>query len=181
MRTLPSHLRYAKLSADLPAEPKRTPSELSAELHGLAKPAAALQRPRVVALLNMSEFTHNVDSVVPLDEPIFQPSPPEVVFDAFEAHSKYTATLRFRNNDNVNRRLKVLKVDSVHFEVVPPKGTAAGGSKVAPGMEVAYQIIFTPRAEHDHACELVCLSEREKFVVMISARGPRPCHSNLQT
>ena len=175
MRQLPAHLRYARLTTDLPPEPKRSPSELSAELHGTARPAAALQRPRVVALLNMSEFTHNVESIVPLEEPLFQPSPPEVVFDAFEAHSKYTATLRFRNNDSVNRRLKVLKIDSVHFEVVPPKGTAAGGSKVAPGMEIAYKIIFTPRAEHDFAAELVCLSEREKFVVMISARGPRPC------
>ena len=174
-RTLPSHLRYARLTADLPPEPKRTPSMLAAELKGAAVPAAALQRPRVVSLLNMSEFTHNVESVVPLDEPLFQPSPPEVVFDSFEPFGKYTTTLRFRNNDSVNRRLKVLKIDSVHFEVLPPKGAAQGGSKVAPGMEVTYKIVFTPRAAHDHACELVCLSEREKFVVMISARGPRPC------
>ena len=174
-REVPSHLRYAKLTAELPPEPKRTPSQLAAELKGSARPAAALQRPRVVALLNMSEFTHNVESVVPLEEPLFQPSPPEIIFDSFEPHGRYSATLRFRNNDNVNRRLKVLKIDSVHFEVVPPKGTAAGGSKVAPGMEVAYKIIFTPHAHQDHACELVCLSEREKFVVMLSARGPRPC------
>ena len=91
----------------------------------------------------MAEFTHNVDSIVPLDEPLFQPSPPEVVFDSFEPHGKYTTTLRFRNNDNVNRRLKVLKMDSTAFSCEPPKGVANGNTKVAPGMEVAYKITFT--------------------------------------
>ena len=38
-RTLPSHLRYARLTADLPPEPKRTPSMLAAELKGAAVPA----------------------------------------------------------------------------------------------------------------------------------------------
>ena len=174
-RKLPSHLRYAKLSADLPPEPKRTPSMLAAELKGLSRPVAALRRPRVVGLLNMSEFTHNLDSVVPLEEPLFQPSPPEVVFDAFEPHGKYSMVLRFRNNDKVNRRLKVLKVDSTVFSVEPPKSSANGSSKVAPGMEVAYRITFMPRAAEDYSCDLVCLSEREKFLVNISARGPRSC------
>ena len=106
-RTLPAHLKYAVLAAELPPEQKRTPSMLVAELKGTTRLPAALKRPRIVQLFNMSEFTHNVESVVPLDEPLFQPSPPEVVFDAFEAHSKYTATLRFRNNDSVNRLVSV--------------------------------------------------------------------------
>ena len=29
-RSLPAHLRYAKLSAELPPEPKRSPSQLAA-------------------------------------------------------------------------------------------------------------------------------------------------------
>ena len=173
-RTLPSHLKYAKLAAELPPEPKVTPSMLASELKGHSRPPAALRRPRVVGLLNMSEFTHHTDSIVPLEEPLFQPSPPEVIFDSFEPHGKYTTTLRFRNNDNVNRRLKVLKIDSTVFSYEPPKGSN-GSSKVAPGMEVAFKITFTPRADQDYSCELVCLSEREKFVVMISARGPRAC------
>ena len=81
-RTLPSHLKYAKLAADLPPEPKQTPSMLAAELKGTRRPPAALRRPRVVGLLNMSEFTHHTDSIVPLEEPLFQPSPPEVIFDS---------------------------------------------------------------------------------------------------
>ena len=68
-RSLPSHLKYPKLTADLTAEPKLAPSMLAAELKGMAKAAAIKRLPRVVALLNMSEFTHNTDSVVPLEEP----------------------------------------------------------------------------------------------------------------
>ena len=69
-RTLPSHLRYAKLSADLPEPEKRTPSQLAAELKGTVQLPVALKRPQVIELLNMSEYTHNVESVVPLDEPV---------------------------------------------------------------------------------------------------------------
>ena len=43
-RTLPSHLKYAKLSAELPPEPKVTPSMLAAELKGHSRPPAALRR-----------------------------------------------------------------------------------------------------------------------------------------
>ena len=75
----------------------------------------------------------------------------------------------------MNRRLKVLSIESTVFAVEPPKGSANGSSKVAPGMEVAYKITFTPRNNQDYSCELVCLSEREKFLVSISARGPRAC------
>ena len=83
-RTLPKHLAYAPLAAELPPEEKRTPSLLAAELKGEARLPAALRRPRIVGLLNMSQYTHNVTSVVPLEEPLFQPSPPEVVFESFE-------------------------------------------------------------------------------------------------
>ena len=75
-RTLPSHLKYARLSAELPEPEKRTPSLLAAELKGTAQQPVALKRPHIVEFLNMSEYTHNVESIVPLDEPLFQPSPP---------------------------------------------------------------------------------------------------------
>ena len=143
-RTLPSHLRYAKLSADLPEPEKRTPSQLCAELKGTVQLPVALKRPQVIELLNMSEYTHNVESVVPLDEPLFQPTPPEVVFEAFEPLQKYTALLSLRNNDNVNRRIKIVKPDSSVFSIEPPKvlSSGSGGGKVAPGMEVLFKVHF---------------------------------------
>ena len=119
----------------------------------------------------MSQYTHNVTSVVPLEEPLFQPSPPEVVFDTFEPLREYTTLLRFRNNDNVNRRIKILAPDSSAFTVEPPKALlSAGGGKVAPGMECTFKVHFAPKDAKDYYCELVCLTEREKFLVSVSVR-----------
>lgn len=39
-----------------------------------------------------------------MDEPLFQPFPPEVVFAGYEPHGVYEATLRLRNNDQARRR-----------------------------------------------------------------------------
>ena len=179
-RTLPKHLAYAPLAAELPPEEKRTPSLLAAELKGEARLPAALRRPRIVGLLNMSQYTHNVTSVVPLEEPLFQPSPPEVVFDTFEPLREYTTLLRFRNNDNVNRRIKILAPDSSAFTVEPPKALlSAGGGKVAPGMECTFKVHFAPKDAKDYYCELVCLTEREKFLVSVSVRAARaPAHTS---
>lgn len=174
-RSLPSHLRYVPLSAEVPPEQKRAPSTLAAELKGSVQLLAPLVRPRIIGLLNMADFTHNVESIVPLDEPIFQPSPPEVVFDKFEPFQKYTTQIRMRNNDNVNRRIKILKPESTVFSIEMTAGSKGSANKVAPGMEVVFKVHFAPRAAQDYYCELVCLSEREKFVVAVSARGPRAC------
>ncbi|KAL1499824.1 hypothetical protein AB1Y20_012509 [Prymnesium parvum] len=176
-RSLPSHLRYLPLSAELPPEEKWRPSALAAQLKGHAKLPPPTTRPRVIGLLNMADFTQHVDSVVPLDEPLFQPSPPEVVFDSFEPFKKYTTLLRMRNNDNVNRRIKILKPESTIFSIEAPSSgsTKAGAGKVAPGMEIVFKVHFSPRALQDYTCELICMSEREKFVVAVSARGPRAC------
>jgi len=174
-RTLPAHLRYAKPPPSLMAEELPLPSQLAAELKGIAQRHAALTRPRVVGLFNMADFTHHTDSVVPLDQPLFQPSPPEVVFDAFEPLQHYTTMLTFRNNDNVARRLKVLSPDSSAFTIEQPKQLRAAGGKVAPGMEVQFRVHFAPRASQDYSCDLACVTEREKFLVSLRARGPRPC------
>ena len=174
-RPLPAHLRYAK------AKPKRapdvlpTPSELAAALKGITQLHAAPSLPRVVELYNMAQFTHATDSAVPLEEPIFQPSPPEVVIDDFEPLERYSMPLCFRNNDSVARRIKVLPPDSSVFSVDPPAHLRAAGGKVAPGVEVQFRVVFTPRAAQDYQCELECVTEREKFLVSVRARGPRPC------
>lgn len=42
-----------------------------------------------------------VQSSVPLDEPLFQPFPPEVVFTGYRPFETYEATLSLRNNDTV--------------------------------------------------------------------------------
>lgn len=139
-RTLPPHLRYAKAPTGRMPEAVPPPSQLAAELKGIARRHAVLARPRVVALYNMADFTHNTESVVPLDEPIFQASPPEIIFDDFEPLQQYTTTLYLRNNDTVARRIKVVAPDSSAFSIEPPKHLKASGGKVAPGMDVQFKV-----------------------------------------
>jgi hypothetical protein len=42
-----------------------------------------------------------VQSVIDVDQPLFQPFPPEVVFHTYEPFKEYEAVLRLRNNDKV--------------------------------------------------------------------------------
>ena len=44
-----------------------------------------------------------------IGEPIFQPFPSKIIFHRYQAHQQYKATLYLRNNDNVSRRVKVIK------------------------------------------------------------------------
>jgi len=46
-------------------------------------------------------------------------------------------------------------------------------TKVAPGMEISYIIKFSPEAKTDYAYDLMIVTEREKFIVPIRARGCR--------
>lgn len=46
-------------------------------------------------------------------------------------------------------------------------------TKVAPGMEISFIIKFSPEAKTDYAYDLMVVTEREKFIVPIRARGCR--------
>ena len=56
---------------------------------------------------------------------------------------------------------------------VLPKNPEIAGSKIAPGMEVAYVVKFTPEERADLVCEIQCMTEREKFTIPVHAIGPR--------
>lgn len=71
--------------------------------------------------LNLEDNTAAVTSTVRLDEPLFQPHPSRVVFEGYEAFGQQQRVLCFRNNDSVNRRLKLLPLDSPHFAVSGPR------------------------------------------------------------
>lgn len=71
--------------------------------------------------LNLEDNTAAVTSAVRLDEPLFQPHPSKVVFEGYEAFGQRQKVLCFRNNDSVNRRLKLLPLDSPHFAVSGPR------------------------------------------------------------
>ena len=54
------------------------------------------------------------------------------------------------------------------------RGQPITDSRVAPGIEVYYTITFTPRErQRDYNYDLVCVTEREKFIVPVRAKGVR--------
>ena len=79
-----------------------------------------------------------------------------------------------------------MQEESPYFAIIPPK---LGGNKVAPGMVAAYTIRFTPDEKkvtinkqyhalilttlQDYHHQLVCITEREKFLIPVRALGPR--------
>jgi hydrocephalus-inducing protein len=77
----------------------------------------------------------------------------------------------------VARRIKILCPDSAFFEVSAPRlsnGDHLKQSKIAAGMEVMFIIKFKAQDVRDYSCDLVCSTEREKFLVPIRAIGIRP-------
>jgi len=92
----------------------------------------------------------------------------------------------------VARSVKIIPPDSKLFSVTPAKksqvtskkaaslkSSAAASeidqmsTKVAPGMDITYIIKFSPEAKSDYAYDLMVMTEREKFIVPIRARGCR--------
>lgn len=135
--------------------------------------------PEIIELLNIADYTDQVTSVVDIDRPLFNPTPSSVVFKTFEAHKTRKVLLSMRNNDAVARRVKIQPPDSPYFSVSAPrpakKGQKLVDGKVAAGMEVCFVITFSPAERRDYKYDLVCVTEREKFVVPIRAVGPRAC------
>lgn len=129
---------------------------------------------KIVCFQNMGDYTHQVDSVVPMDEPLFKATPSEIRFANFESLQNLDATLNLRNQDNVARRVKILPPDSTFFKILPGKGRKPDqtDNKVAPGMEVSYIVRFTPDQQvEDYSYDLVVITERERFLVPIRATG----------
>ena len=88
-----------------------------------------------------------------VDQALFQPFPSEVIFQQFEPHHTYEFPLQLRNLDKVARLVKVTHQESPYFNVTCQK---LSGSKVAPGMEITYHVVFTPderKVQHLHLCQ----------------------------
>ena len=107
------------------------------ELSGKEGARASLRgaRPTIVQLLDTKDSTHQWHTAVDVDEPLFQPFPPEIVFTNFEPFREYEAILSLRNNDKVSRRVKVEPTKSPFFSAVQVRRKDSGSSKIAAGME----------------------------------------------
>ena len=95
------------------------------------------------------------------------------------------------NKDRVARSVKIIPPDSKLFSVTPAKKSMVTSkkaaslnqsaaseidqmsTKVAPGMDITYIVKFSPEAKSDYAYDLMVMTEREKFIVPIRARGCR--------
>ncbi|XP_044126636.1 hydrocephalus-inducing protein homolog [Bufo gargarizans] len=126
--------------------------------------------PRIVQMLDMSETTHQKFSSVDVEQALFQPFPSEIVFQNYTPCETYEVPLVLRNNDQVPRLVKVTQESSPYFRIVSPNDVC---HKVAPGMPSTFRILFTPEENKDYVHELICITEREKFLVPIRAIGAR--------
>ncbi|XP_033625714.1 hydrocephalus-inducing protein homolog [Asterias rubens] len=166
--------RNPKLLRGPVEEQKLTPSlfmkEMAQSTHEKLANTHDMRIPQVIELLDMGDTTHQKFSVVDIDEPMFQPFPSEIVFQQFEPHEVFEVPLLLRNNDKVSRLVKVSQADSPYFKIVSPPDI---GNKVAPGMAIVFRIQFMPAEKKDYVHELICMTEREKFVVPVKAIGAR--------
>jgi len=71
----------------------------------------------------------------------------------------------------------LLQPESPFFEVSAPRqanGEPLKQSKIAAGMEICFVVKFKPQEVRDYQYDLICSTEREKFLVPIRAIGMRP-------
>lgn len=133
--------------------------------------------PLITEFMNIKDNTAQVHSIVDVDKPIFTPSPTVVVFEDYAPFAIHEKKMFFRNHDKVARRIKVLQPDTPFFEVTAPRnsnGQPLKQSKIAAGMEVCFVVRFKPQEVRDYTLDLVCVTEREKFIVPVRAVGNRP-------
>eukprot|EP01031_Cornospumella_fuschlensis_P035773 gene35773-43390_t len=172
---VPVYKKYAATAESNWLDPaqKLKPSDLS-------KPSLDVvpeDYPMIIEFNNVMDNTSQVHSTVDIDQPIFQPAPKIVVFEDYKPFTTVTKKLFFRNNDTVARRMRVVKPDTPFFEISAPTTLAdepLKQSKIAPGMEICFVVTFKPQEIREYAWDLVCSTEREKFIVPLRAIGYRP-------
>ncbi|KAJ3416712.1 hypothetical protein HDV05_000542 [Chytridiales sp. JEL 0842] len=132
-------------------------------------------KPKIVELVGGDDLSSTTTKVsdIPLDKPLFQAYPSEIILQSYEAFQTYEITISFRNNDKFARKLKLEPINHPHFVVTGMKNESLQSGKVAPGMEVQFLLRFTPEENIDYAYNLVCVTEREKFLLPIRAYGAR--------
>jgi hypothetical protein len=106
---------------------------------------------------------------VSVDRPIFKAEPSEITIIGFLPFKTYEMLLNFRNSDQVPRKIRVEQTDNPNFTVSGWKKEGLQSEKIASGMETQFVVRFTPEESIDYIEEIVCVTERETFVVPIRA------------
>ncbi|KDO15993.1 hypothetical protein SPRG_18471, partial [Saprolegnia parasitica CBS 223.65] len=152
------------------ATEKLRPSQLLHELTSKNAKGSKGSIPRIIEFMNLEDHSSQSASTVPVDRPLFEPNPGAILFDEYIPFNTHYAKLALRNNDTVARRIKIEAPDSPFFKIKKLHGAERDG-KVAAGIEVAYQVEFLPQERREYALDLICVTEREKFIVPVRARG----------
>lgn len=97
-------------------------------------------------------------------------SPPEIAFHSFEPHKTYEATIQFKNQTKTAKFIRLMQPESRYFAISEPRG-GANSLKVAAGLSITYTVYFTPEVDGDYECDLIAVTENEKFVVPVHAVG----------
>lgn len=130
----------------------------------------------IIEMMKLEDFTHQTDCNVPLHLPIFEPSTASLEWKEYDAGDVLHSRISFRNRDTVPRRMRIEHPDSPYFTLSPPqnsRGGPIGDSRIAPGESVYYTVTFHPPEVDDYRYTLLCISEREKFVIPVKALGKR--------
>ncbi|KAI9356512.1 hypothetical protein DFJ73DRAFT_958267 [Zopfochytrium polystomum] len=138
----------------------------------LIQAARSVHRPRIIELVGDADSATKVADVS-VDRPLFEPLPPEIILQSYEPFNTYEVVISFRNNDKFTRRLKLEPISHPNFKVSGVKSDSLQSGKVAPGMEVQFMLTFNPEEKVDYVYNLVCITEREKFLLPIRAIGAR--------
>ncbi|XP_032891862.1 hydrocephalus-inducing protein homolog [Amblyraja radiata] len=162
--------KLVKKATNLKLTPSAFMREMSLDTKQKLADTHEMYLPPIVELLDMTETTLQKYSSIDADQPLFQPFPSEIFFQNYKPCEVYEVPLNLRNYDQVPRMVKVVQEDSPYFKIVFPSDV---GRKVAPGMVTTFKLVFTPEENKDYFHELMCITEREKFLVPVKAIGAR--------
>ncbi|ORY39534.1 hypothetical protein BCR33DRAFT_853320, partial [Rhizoclosmatium globosum] len=138
----------------------------------IAAAVEAAPPPPIVALVAASDALAK-NSAVALDRPLFEPRPPALLLQNFVPFQTYEIVVAFRNNDKFARRIRLEPINHPHFSISGLKNDSIQSGKIAPGMEAQFLLKFVPEELIDYQYNLICVTEREKFLVPIRAYGAR--------
>lgn len=102
----------------------------------------------------------------------FVVSPPELNFHGFQPHQRYEATLTLKNQTRTAKYIRIVPPESRFFSISEPRGTG-GSLKVAAGLSIAYTVYFKPEEDVDYECDLIAVTEHEKFIIPVRSIGSR--------
>ncbi|KAI9141433.1 hypothetical protein BKA69DRAFT_1166800 [Paraphysoderma sedebokerense] len=128
---------------------------------------------KIVQRMNRFDGQKVVTSTVPDDQPLFCPTPAEITLQNYRPFQTYEVVLTFRNADASPRWMRVEPIDHPCFNILGWKTESLQSGRIAAGMDVAYILQFTPEEERDYNLNVVCETERERFLIPVRAVGSR--------